>query len=142
MTSQMGMFFTLPFLQFVSMLLSSISVLPQVLECTNSIDLNTRHGGILATAEVTHALCQHFKNKYLLNYVLCYTCKLLKSLHSYLSYFIYYIMILWFCGLQERTYEPNKVFVVIKNWLFHQGYLVYAIYVFLTSWIVKYLAQN
>eukprot|EP00112_Aurelia_sp_Birch-Aquarium-sp1_P000058 Seg1001.15 transcript_id=Seg1001.15/GoldUCD/mRNA.D3Y31 product="Tubulin-specific chaperone D" protein_id=Seg1001.15/GoldUCD/D3Y31 len=38
-------------------------VLPQVLECTNSIDLNTRHGGILATAEVTHALCQHFKNK-------------------------------------------------------------------------------
>lgn len=39
------------------------TVLPTLLDMLNSIDLNVRHGAILATAEILEALYNHFEDK-------------------------------------------------------------------------------
>lgn len=39
------------------------SVLPTLLDMLNSIDLNVRHGAVLATAEILEALYNHFNDK-------------------------------------------------------------------------------
>lgn len=39
------------------------TVLPILLDMLNSIDLNVRHGAVLATAEILEALYYHFNDK-------------------------------------------------------------------------------
>jgi len=39
------------------------TVLPTLLDMLNSIDLNVRHGAVLATAEILEALYNHFNDK-------------------------------------------------------------------------------
>jgi len=39
------------------------TVLPTLLDMLNSIDLNVRHGAVLATTEILEALHNHFNDK-------------------------------------------------------------------------------
>jgi len=39
------------------------TVLPTLLDMLNSIDLNVRHGAVLAIAEILEALYNHFNDK-------------------------------------------------------------------------------